>query len=260
MAFHPSQDKPLIFAGDKLGNLGLFDASQTGAEMKAEENDDEDSEIPEPAITAFKVHTRTITSFRNSGDNKSLYSASYDSSIRRLDLEKGVAVEIWAPPSIDEDMPISGIDIPSSDPNLIYFSSLDGAFGRYDMRTSADTAEIWQLCDKKIGGFDVHPLYSHLIATASLDRTLKIWDLRKITGKGDSRIPTLLGSHESRLSVSHASFSASGHVATASYDDTIKIHSLQSCSTWKPGYQISDDELAPTAIIKHNNQTGRWVS
>lgn len=262
ISFHPTQDKPLIFAGDKMGNLGLFDASQTGPEVKAEENDDDDEEpdTPEPAITAFKIHTRTITSFQFSGDGKSLYSASYDSSVRRLDLEKGVAVEVWAPPSIDEDLPISGLNVPSSDPNLIYFSSLDGTFGRYDMRTAKDTAEIWQLCDKKIGGFDVHPLHSHLIATASLDRTLKIWDLRKITGKGENKIPALIGSHESRLSVSHASFSTAGHVATASYDDTIKIHSFPSCSSWKPGHELSDEEMAPTATIKHNNQTGRWVT
>lgn len=262
MTFHPTQEKPLIFAGDKLGNLGLFDASQMGPEIKNEDDDEEAAEISEPAITAFKVHSRTITSFKVSEDNKSLYSASYDSSIRRLDLEKGVAVEVWAPPSLDEDMPISSIAIPSSSPSLLYFSSLEGAFGRYDTRTPTSTAEIWQLCDKKIGGFEVHPLYAHLIATASLDRTMKIWDLRKMTGKGESKTPALLGSHESRLSVSHAAFSASGHVATTSYDDTIKIHHFPSCSTWpsSPSHSLSDEEMEPEYVVKHNNQTGRWVT
>ncbi|TAQ85107.1 hypothetical protein B7494_g6572 [Chlorociboria aeruginascens] len=257
LGFHPTQTKPLIFAGDKMGNLGLFDASQAPPEVKDE--DDEEAEVPEPAITAFKIHSRTITSFVFPPDGNNLYSSSYDSSVRKLDLQKGVAVEVFAPESLDIDLPISSIAIPSTDPNLLFFSTLEGSFGRHDIRTPSDT-EIWQLTDKKIGGFSLHPLHPHLFATASLDRMLKIWDLRKIVGRGDDRHPTLLGEHESRLSVSHASWSPAGHVATASYDDTIKIHSFTDAGTFKVGQDLDSDAMAPTAIITHNNQTGRWVT
>ena len=163
LGFHPSQDKPLIFAGDKMGNMGIFDASQTGADVKAEEDDDEEADVPEPAITALKIHSRTITSFVFPADGSHLFSASYDSSIRKFDLQKGVAVEVFAPASLNEDLPISCISIPSSDQNLLYFSTLEGSFGRYDVRTKPADAEIWQLTDKKIGGFANHPLHPHLI-------------------------------------------------------------------------------------------------
>ncbi|KAL3426133.1 WD domain-containing protein [Phlyctema vagabunda] len=262
LGFHPTLEKPLIFAGDKMGNLGLFDASQTGPGVKAETNneeDEEDVETDEPAISAFKVHSRTITSFVFPSYGNSVYSGSYDSSIRKLDLQKGVAVEIFAPEDTDTDLPISSIAMPSTDPNILYFSSLEGSFGRHDIRTPSDT-EIWQLTDKKIGGFSLHPLHPHLVATASLDRMLKIWDLRKITGKGEDRHPALLGEHESRLSVSHASWSAAGHVATASYDDTIKIHSFLDAGSFKVSHDIDSDAMLPTTIIRHNNQTGRWVT
>ena len=261
LGFHPTEDKPLIWAGDKMGNAGLFDASQTGPEVKAEENEDdeEEAETPEPAITAFKIHSRTITSFLFPPDGNTLYSGSYDSSIRKLDLQKGVAVEVFAPPSLDEELPISSIAIPSTDPNIIYFSTLEGQFGRHDMRTPSND-EVWQLTEKKIGGFSLHPLNPHLVATASLDRMLKIWDLRKITGKGGWRQPSLLGEHESRLSVSHASWSAAGDVATASYDDTIKVHSFPDASSWNIGHDLDTEAMIPTATIKHNNQTGRWVT
>jgi WD repeat-containing protein 76 len=160
---------------------------------------------------------------------------------------------------LNTDLPISSISIPQKDQNLVFFSTLEGSLGRYDMRTPRDT-EIWQLSDKKIGGFSLHPLYPYLAATASLDRTLKIWDLRKVTGKGESRIPHLIAEHESRLSVSHASFSAAGHVATSSYDDTIKIHSFTDAGSWKVGHDLDSQAMAPTATIRHNNQTGRWVT
>ena len=241
-----------------MGNMGIFDASQTGPEVKAED-DEEDADITEPAITALKIHSRTITSFVFPADGNHLYSSSYDSSVRRFDLEKGVSVEVFAPATLDEDLPISSIAIPSTEPNMLYFSTLDGSFGRHDIRTNSDT-EIWQLTDKKIGGFSLHPLQPHLFATASLDRTLKIWDLRSIKGKGDNRSPALIGEHESRLSVSHASWSAGGHIATSSYDDTIKIHSFPDVGSFKAGHELDEDAMAPASIIKHNNQTGRWVT
>ncbi|ESZ94086.1 WD repeat containing protein [Sclerotinia borealis F-4128] len=261
LGFHPTTDKPLIFAGDKLGNVGLFDASQGGSEVKAEDDDDdeEDPDTIEPAITAFKIHSRSISSFVFGADGNTLYSGSYDSSIRKLDLQKGVAVEVFAPESLDEDVPISSIDIPSNDPNILCFSTLDGRFGRHDMRTPSNN-DIWYLSDKKIGGFSLHPLHPHLVATASLDRMLKIWDLRKITGTGDSRSPILLGEHQSKLSVSHASWSPAGHVATSSYDDTIKIHSFLDAGSFKAGHSLDDAAMKPTTIIKHNNQSGRWVT
>lgn len=261
LGFHPTADKALIFAGDKLGNLGIFDASQTGDVVKAEDNDDDevDAELPEPAISAFKVHSRTISSFLFSEDGDHIYSGSYDSSVRKMDLQKGTAIEVYAPASLDDDEPISTIAIPANDPNILYFATLNGQFGKHDMRTKSNT-DIMTLSDKKVGGFSLHPLQPHLMASGSIDRTLKLWDLRKITGKGDNRHPTLIGEHTSRLSVSHAAWSAGGHVATSGYDDTIKIYDFSTAATWKIGHDIIEPDMEPSSIIKHNNQTGRWVT
>jgi hypothetical protein len=262
MGMHPTTEKPLVFAGDKLGNLGICDASQKAAEVKQE--DDEDADVEGPTITTLKPHTRTIHTFQFSPhDSNALYSASYDSTVRKLDLAKGVAVEVFAPSDDNEDAPLSGLEISKDNPNIMYFSTLNGQFGIYDMRTPSEKAaglQTFQLSDKKIGGFSLHPLQPHLVATASLDRTLKIWDLRKITGKGDSRSPMLVGEHESRLSVSHAAWNSAGQVATASYDDTIKIHDFSKSADWGVGTSLTDAEMKPSVVVPHNNQTGRWVT
>ncbi|KAF2152752.1 WD repeat-containing protein [Myriangium duriaei CBS 260.36] len=261
MGFHPSADKPLVFAGDKMGNLGLFDGSQDLVEIKAEDDDEEDG-IENPVVSSFKIHTRTISAFQFApNDPAALYSASYDSSIRKLDLNKGVAVEVWAPPELDADEPLSGVEISRSDPNMLFFTSLEGRFGMHDLRTSSkDSQSLMQLSEKKIGGFTLHPIHSHLVATASLDRCLKLWDLRKISGKGASRLPVLVGEHESKLSVSHAAFNSAGQVATASYDDTVKIYDFSKAGSWKAGHTLSEEEMKPRTVIPHNNQTGRWVT
>lgn len=73
-------------------------------------------------------------------------------------------------------------------------------------------------------------------------------------------MPNLIGEHESKLSVSHAAFNAAGQVATASYDDTVKIYDFSAAGSWKVGHTLTEDEVKPKTIIPHNNQTGRWVT
>jgi len=265
LGFHPEASKPLVFAGDKLGNLGIFDGSQQSPLSKPEtkvkqedENDDDDDEA-EPNITSFHLHTRTISSFQFSPLNPShLYTSSYDSSLRLLDLSKSTSSEIYAPddPSLGE--PLSGVEVDPQNPHMLYFSRLDGHVGRTDTR-SKDTS-IFQLSEKKIGGFSLHPGNPHFVATASLDRHMRIWDLRKLSGKKGVQTPALVGEHESRLSVSHAAFNSAGQVATASYDDTIKIHTFEGMGAWKAGHKLGEKEMEPSAVVRHNNQTGRWVT
>ncbi|KAF6806555.1 WD domain-containing protein [Colletotrichum sojae] len=252
-AFHPTEEKPLIFAGDKEGAIGIFDASQDGPDIQ-DDDDDADNKWFEPVIGAYKLHTRTVSSIIVSPfEQQKVYTSSYDSTIRVLDLQADMCVPVWEPKDKDDDMPLSGMDIPLNDRNIMYFSTLQGQVGKVDVRDPKGS-EIWTLSDNKIGGFSLNPREPHLLATASLDRTVKIWDLRKVSGKGDMRYPEMLYEHDSRLSVSHAAWSSAGHVATSSYDDTIKIYNYAEHETW------DKDGMEPSHVIRHNNQTGRWVT
>lgn len=264
MAFHPTTEKPLIFAGDKLGSIGICDASPQTSEVKVEEDDVDEDEQRMPNITTLKIHTRTIAAMQFSPfDSRNLYSASYDSSIRRTDFEKGVAVEVYAPEDETSDDPLSGVEVAYNDPNIIFFTSLAGRLGRHDVRAPSKRTggtDHFQLSEKKIGGFSLHPAHPHVLVTASLDRTMKLWDLRKMKGEGEERLPTLLAEHESKLSVSHAAFNSAGQVATSSYDDTVKIYDFSSVGDLKPGKVLEDQFVKPATIVPHNNQTGRWVT
>lgn len=265
MGFHPTQDKPLVFAGDKMGNLGIFDASQKPERSLKVEDDAHvdaylDTSESSPAITSLHLHTRTISSMQFSRTNPSyIYTCSYDSSIRLLDLTASNSSEVYGPREHDTDEPLSGVEIDPISPSVLYFSRLDGYVGRKDTR-SPDSLDLFQLSEKKIGGFSIHPQYPNYVATASLDRYMRLWDLRKISGKGDNTLPTMVGKHESRLSVSHAAFNSAGQIATSSYDDTIKIYSFERMGDWPPGKTMSEAEMEPSKIVKHNNQTGRWVT
>lgn len=52
----------------------------------------------------------------------------------------------------------------------------------------------------------------------------------------------------------------SHQIATSSYDDTIKIHHLDQCGSWPVGKTLTDEQFEPPTSIRHNNQTGRWVT
>lgn len=270
LGFHPTADKPLVFAGDKLGSLGIFDASQkssspgvkkeNGIKHEEDEEDGSDDESTKPVINTFKCHTRTISSFQFSPSNPShLYTSSYDSSLRLLDLTKSTSTEIYGPTDTSLDEPLSGVEVDPTAPHMLYFSRLDGYVGRTDTR-APDTTDVFQLSEKKIGGFTLNPGNPHFIATASLDRYLRIWDLRKLSGKKGTQLPALVGEHESSLSVSHAAFNSASQVATASYDNTIKIHTFDGMGSFAPGHEIGETGMEPSHVVRHNNQTGRWVT
>ncbi|KAF9888367.1 hypothetical protein FE257_008800 [Aspergillus nanangensis] len=262
MTFHPSETKPLIFAGDKMGHLGVLDASQEKpvSAIKHEDDDDEDDDDPDPVFTTLKPHTRTISCMTiHPSKPTHLYTASYDSSIREMDLEKTTSTEQYAPESTSEDVPISGVDMAADDPNCLYWTTLAGEFGRHDMRTPRKgSVTTWELSEKKIGGFSLYPTHPHYFATASLDRTMRLWDLRKLSHK----VPVPVGEHVSRLSVSHAAFNSAGQIATSSYDDTLKIYDFgaKGLASWKPGHSLPDNEMKPDTVVRHNCQTGRWVT
>ncbi|KAI9682732.1 MAG: hypothetical protein M1829_006719 [Trizodia sp. TS-e1964] len=269
--FHPTEEKALIFAGDKVGNLGLFDTSQQPDDD--DDNDDEDADA-DPALSTFKIHTRPISALHICPTTPThLHSASYDASVRRLDLSTGISTELYHPPptpaSDESTYALSGLAIAPSTPSILHLSTLSGLFLLHDTRTNPSKGTTTHhLSDKKIGGFALHPRAPHLLATASLDRTLRIWDLRHVRASPASGTrPALLGTHESRLSVSHAAWDARGTIATTSYDDTIKLHAFPAAAAaWSAGATagtapfLSEEAMRPAAVIDHNNQTGRWVT
>jgi len=262
MNFHPTTSKALVFVGDKYGTLGVFDSEDSTVEA---DPDDEDTMNVNLAITQLKMHTKALTSIQiRPNDFQSVYTASYDSSIRKLDLEKEIALEVFAPSDDTVDEGISYMELLDNEPSMVYFTTLEGRFGFHDTRLAAKDESgttMYELSDKKIGGFSIHPSQPYLLATASLDRTLKLWDLRNVSGKGFNRRPHLLGEHVSRLSVSSASFNHLGQVATASYDDTVKIYDFGSLVNLGVGkIPESEDFMEPVATVRHNNQTGRWVT
>ncbi|KAK9462708.1 WD40-repeat-containing domain protein [Lipomyces oligophaga] len=263
--FHPSPSRKLILAGDKAGNLGVWDADSQRPAAGPTKAEDEDEEEQDPQLYLFKVHARTLSYFTFNPDSttEKLYTASYDGSVRCVDFRSGTSSEVfYGGDGVSESGGIS--EIKFADTNVFYYSTLDGECGRVDIRAKPSSAtEIFRLHEKKIGGMALHPNAPHLAATSSLDRTMKLWDFRQISTLPESgeRQPALLAEYSSRLSVSCVSWNTAGDIVCNGYDDTINIFNLPDSSTWSvPSADSPVRELVPKTRIPHNCQTGKWVT
>lgn len=92
VACHPSPDKIIACAGDKWGNLGIWNVDQYG--VSADSATD--------GVHLFKPHSRPVSSLAWDHSGTSLLTASYDGTVRAFDANKQeVFEEIFA--TYDDD-------------------------------------------------------------------------------------------------------------------------------------------------------------
>lgn len=262
--FHPSNKRKLIFGGDTNGMLGIWSV------------DDDDKD--EPSITRFNPHRKNIARIGvRPNTPEEVISCSYDGSLRVMDMSKNISKSILE--YDDQWGEASGIsDFKLIDKNNGYLTTLNGEFARFDIRenniTKREDCSNYRLHDKKIGYFSVCPTDSNLVASASLDRTMRIWDLRMIRDQvwsdyEDVKGPQCIAAYRSRLSVSCTDWNKRGDIVCNGYDDTIRVFQLNKSGNGilqdigkltKPESGDVVENLEPDVTIKHNCQSGRWVS
>jgi hypothetical protein len=225
IVFHPMENHVVVAAGDKRGNIGIFTP---------------DWHQDDACVTVFKAHCSSVTWLAfDSGSPHSLYSSSYDNIVRRLDVERQVFAEVLA---LEEDqhdfMSTCHLDAAS---HVLRCGFGTGHMLAVDVRSSSRPTTV-QLHDKTIRSIDVSCGDSNLLLTASIDRTAKLWDIRKL------RPTDFIASVAHSQGVTQARFSRGrGKVAmTTSYDDSCKV------------LDVSSGEVRST--IRRNNCTGRWLS
>lgn len=274
--FHPSVEDRLISAGDTNGSLGIWAVDSSA-------NDDE------PLITIFKPHGRAVSRICEVPKTPAqLVSVSYDGSARILDIKKQNSHECFSLTDADGSLlGISDLRIHHSAPHTLLVTTLQGHFYRHDLRSPPTPVlykQLLRLHDKKVGGFSVNPNREYQILSASLDRSFKLWDLRAISKNNNvSEIadllssPHLYGSFTSRLSVSNVDWNSSNRLVCNGYDDHINIIDLSGerknysdinkwTKTFVPKLKTRGKEsevsnnIVSFASIRHNCQTGRWVS
>lgn len=251
---HPDKNQKIIIAGDVSGNIGLWNAN---FKQFIEDNYD-----PDEDITRFQLFNKNISKidcFPNQSEN--LLATSYDGRVRSINLESLKSDElITLKNEYDDILGVSDCQFSYSDHNMLYITTLSGEFTQLDVRENNKNITFKRLADKKIGSMCINPQKPYQIATGSLDRTLKLWDIRKIVKEpewsqyDDFSSYEVIAKYNSRLSVSAVSFSPNDNTLVCNgYDDTIRLFDVSDTG-------LTSEDLVPKLTIKHNCQTGRWTS
>ena len=262
IAVHPSPTKLLVAAGDTWGRVGLWDV-------------DAGDEQP---VATFEPHRRPVSGVRMlSAAPHQLLSCSHDGAVRCLDLGRGTAssfVELYrTPEDEDGDYPmLFDVSRTAGEGGALAVSRGDGAVVLLDTRLGGASssgsggrgaAALMRAHEKKVYCADFSPTEPWLLSTASIDRTVRVWDVRKLGEKKPKPLVEL--GHG--LAVTAARFSPSGtRLLTTCNDDKLRVYdsaawggaSSSSASSSAKGGRGSASE--PAATVKHENKTGRFLT
>ncbi|KAF9218287.1 WD40 repeat-like protein [Gyrodon lividus] len=296
-AYHPEPTKDLIFFGDKHGQLGIWDARAPVDEVADDDGDVTPTDDKEggkywrlqqhwPATSKSSISSVRIDPI----DSHSLYTTSYDCTIRQFSFVSGISQQIFSSP----DVLITSLDLNPSGHEM-WISDASGGLTHLDLREGARQARWYGLSDQKIGSVSINPTSPHLILTASNNRLLKIWDTRKLEvltlkkhrNKASPLTPPvkppsssspleynfdrvqefveskqgsglLRGECAHGRSVSSAYWDPRGRsIVSTSYDDALRLWELDAGK-----YDSSPlfPSFTPFSRIKHNCQTGKWLT
>ena len=236
MEVHPSP-RLLCAAGDTWGRVGLWDV---------EAGDDN-------PVATFEPHSRPVAGLRVPPyAPHQLLSCSHDGAVRCMDLSSGAAssfVELYrAPEDGDGDYPkLHAISRTAGEGGAHVVCRDDGKVVLLDTRLPAASISSVALHEKKIFSADFSPANHSLLATASLDRTVALWDIRSM---GGPKKPKALAVLEHGLSVTAARFSPTGQrLLTTCNDDFLRVFEAANGAKWT--------QLSST---RHNNHTGRYIT
>ncbi|CDU23305.1 uncharacterized protein SPSC_01934 [Sporisorium scitamineum] len=294
MAYHPATDKDLVFVGDKEGSIGVWDAAPSastsnGTTIKGEDDDEEEQDeeaFPEGRAWTLQVHARSpVTCIKfDPVNHNSVFSCSYDSTVRKLDLATGKSDEIWAG---QEDVLLSIFDIlspythpsayidtpnPSLDERSLWIADHRGGLLHIDLREKTrrgNNTPRWQVCEKKIGAMSVNRLAPHCIATASLDQHIRLFDVRALASvvkqtaiapynyKGvdaddleAAQTKAQFSANKARQACTSVDFSPRGdQLVGVSYDDVVKVWNMD------PDWLYSEHGLKSKAAVTKTNGT-----
>ncbi|KAI5011519.1 hypothetical protein ZWY2020_013656 [Hordeum vulgare] len=225
----PLLDRTVVAAGNKLGNIGFWDV-----DGMVEDEDD----IGADGVFQYLPHRGPVPAIvAHPAAPQKIYSCSYEGEICLMDLEKESFNMIQLC-----DYPVYSLCQAPDSPSCLYFGDGNGELKLLDERMGKVSA-TWDSHDNTINSIDFHPEKKHMLATSSTDRTARIWDLRRLKRKKEESLKVL----KHNRSVQSAYFSPSGlMLATTSLDDTVRV--------------FCGDDFDRSHSIKHNNQTGRWIS
>ena len=232
--FSHDESMLLVASGDKEGHIGLWRVDKQPTEFRDEDEDEDDG------VLYYKAHGSYISHCKwgRGALRGKLLTSAYDGAVRVLDPQKGAFQETL----YSEEDEFSACDQFADGQNALVCDNA-GNLHQLDLRVGKFTAPSLSIHEKKINTVHVDPGNQYRFAT-STNQLVSVWDVRKLK-KNAKAIHNL--AHAKSSQAAYWCPDGSGALLTTCYDDALRV--------WKP----DENSAKPAVVIKHNNQTGRWV-
>lgn len=231
LGFCPRSDILIIAAADKYCTLGLWNVDFSNGAQSNDSDNECDGTYMFPS-----VHRQYVSGLKWA-DPRSLFTCSYDGSVRHLDVQSEKFLLAWG----DEDKDYSAFEV-SSDCTTAILGDKYGDVDIIDLRRKQRISTI-ELHNKKIN--TLH-LDGSLLVTGSTDTRVSLFDIRKL-GSGKTGKPLATSQHNNSCQSAYFAPDGSQQVLTTSLDNTVRV--------WD-----AKNNLAESISIKHDNNTGQWLS
>ena len=260
VACHPSPDHLVVCAGDKKGYLGIWNVDQYNSMQGGSGGTD--------GVHLFKPHTACVSTLAWNQSGTSLLSSSYDGTVRLFDVNKQVFEEVFATYSDDDKykdkvgfntdngynswIQSMEIDKRYESGKCFFLSTSEGGVIHIDMRSKAKVTFDQVLSERKINTVSLHP-DGNTMVTGGLSTTVQFWDVRKVPSfKKSSKLPKSMAWQEAGRSINSAYFSPNGKRQLTTTQSN-KLDILEDA-------HLATGLIQPKTSIRHDNQTGRWLS
>uniref|UniRef100_A0A670KDA5 WD repeat-containing protein 76 n=1 Tax=Podarcis muralis TaxID=64176 RepID=A0A670KDA5_PODMU len=202
VAIHPSESRTLVAAGDKWGQIGLWDL---------------DSGL-EDGVHTFVPHSQAVSCMYFSLSNPAhLLSVSHDGTLRRGDVTRAVFDEVYR----NEEDDLSSFDFLAADASTLIVGMWDGEVAVVDQRTPGASAELFvELNSKTTRTIHTNPLSRHYFVAAGAG-DVDIYDVRHLKASGSKPVVSLAG-HTKSVASAYFSPVTGNRVLTTCADDTLR--------------------------------------
>ncbi|XP_075570537.1 WD repeat-containing protein 76 [Pelecanus crispus] len=228
MAIHPSESTILVAAGDKSGQIGLWNVN-----CKSEEG-----------ALVFIPHNYSVSCMHFSPFNPAhLLSLSSD-ALRCGDVTRAVFDEICR-----SEESLSSFDFLEDNASTAIVGHWDGNVAVVDRRTPGTSLELSaDIGFKRTRTVHVHPVNKqYFIAAGSVD--VCVYDVRYLKSKGNKPVSSLKG-HTKSVASAYFSPVTGNRVVTVCADDKLRVYDTTSLAS----------TVALLSTVRHNSNTGRWLT
>ncbi|XP_057278684.1 WD repeat-containing protein 76 [Pezoporus wallicus] len=230
IAIHPSESIILVAAGDRCGQIGLWNVS-----CRAEEG-----------ARAFTAHNDPISCMQFSPFNPAHLLSVSNESLRCGDVTRAVFDEICRS---EDEVNLSSFDFLDDNASTAIVGHWAGDVCVVDRRTPGTSPELSaNIGFKRTRTVHVHPVNKqYFVAAGSTD--VCVYDVRCLAAERNKPVSSLRG-HTKSVASAYFSPVTGSRVVTVCADNKLRVYDTTSLSP----------TVTALSTVSHNNHTGRWLT